>query len=160
GQLPADSRQILEKYTLGLSLGVELQPKSEVTMSKSESLAHIGVERGVINISPNIAVPFLLLVPPRAKEQARPPVVAFSEDGKGELLKRQAAEIARLLEAGVVVCLPDLRGTGETRPGDGRGRTSSSTSISATEWMLGRTLLGGRLQDLIAVLAYLRSRLE
>jgi hypothetical protein len=54
------------------------------------------------------------------------------------------------------VCLPDLRGTGETRPGDGRGRQSAATAISSTELMLGQTLLGERLRDLRLVLKYLR----
>src|SRR5262249_41682017 len=69
--------------------------------------------------------------------------------------------LAELLRGGVAVCLPDLRGIGETRPaGDTRGRGSASTSLSATELMLGQTLVGARLRDLRAVLRYLRSRPE
>src|SRR6185369_10164004 len=58
------------------------------------------------------------------------------------------------------VCLPDLRGCGETRPGDDRGRRSSATSISASELMLGQTMLGSRLKDLRTVLAFLRQNPE
>jgi len=58
------------------------------------------------------------------------------------------------------VCLPDLRGTGETRPGDSRDRNSAATAISATELMLGRTLVGLRLRDLRSVLKFLRNRAE
>jgi hypothetical protein len=58
-----------------------------------------------------------------------------------------------MLNEGLIVCLPDLRGTGETKiPGDHRGRTSASTSLSSSEWMLGQSLLGQRLLDLLAIL--------
>src|SRR5581483_459406 len=57
---------------------------------------------------------------------------------------------------GAAVCLPDLRGTGESKPSDGRGRQSAATSISSSELMLGQTLLGSRLIDLRQVLAHLR----
>src|SRR5258708_6300980 len=55
----------------------------------------------------------------------------------------------------------DLRGTAETQPTDSpRGRSSASTSRSATELTLGQTLLGARLRDLRSVLHYLRARTE
>jgi hypothetical protein len=63
-----------------------------------------------------------------------------------------------LLDGGVAVCLPDVRGTGETRPGGGRGYNSSATSLSASELLLGQTLLGARLRDVRGVLRYLRGR--
>ncbi len=63
-----------------------------------------------------------------------------------------------LLASGMAVCLPDLRGTGETRGGSDRNRTSGDTSRSSTEQMLGGTMLGARLRDLRSVLAYLRGR--
>ena len=70
-----------------------------------------------------------------------------------------ADEIAELLSAGVVACLPDVRGTGESRPDDDScGRSSSSTSLSSSELMLGQTLLGARVRDVRSVLRFLRSR--
>ena len=56
--------------------------------------------------------------------------------------------------------LPDIRGTGETSPGSSREYQSAATSISATELMLGRTLLGSQLRDVRSVLQYLRERSE
>src|SRR5262249_47820421 len=52
------------------------------------------------------------------------------------------------------------RGTGETSPGEGRGRNSPASSLSASELMLGQTLLGGRLRDLRSVLRHLRTRAD
>jgi hypothetical protein len=80
-------------------------------------------------------------------------VVAFSNEGKRGIVKHRADVVARLLKAGVAVCMPDLRGTGEMRvTGTGRGRTSSDAAISATEWMHGRTVLGTQVQELLLVL--------
>ena len=66
-----------------------------------------------------------------------PLVVCVCQQGKQAFLKERADAVAALLEGGAAVCLPDLRGTGETQPGDGRGRQSAATSISSTELMLG-----------------------
>jgi hypothetical protein len=60
----------------------------------------------------------------------------------------------------IAVCLPDLRGTGETKPGEGRGRGSSATSLSSAELMLGQTAIGARVRDLRSILRYLRTRPE
>ena len=118
----------------------------------------VTVERLALEVEPGILVPTLLLLPPRQEGVRMPVVVAFAQQGKQEFLKKGAGGIAELLKGGAAVCLPDLRGTGETRPGDSRGRTSAATSISATELMLGQTLVGSRLRDLRCVLRYLRGR--
>ena len=56
------------------------------------------------------------------------------------------------------MCLPDVRGTGETAPDFRRGTSSGEVSLAAAELMLGNTLLGARLKDLRSVLAYIESR--
>jgi cephalosporin-C deacetylase-like acetyl esterase len=121
----------------------------------SESVA---VERIVLNVESRIAVP-LVLLRPRNNKSVRPLVVGLSQHGKERFLQERGAVIAELLSQGVAVCLPDVRGTGETKPeGNDRGRQSAATSYSSTELMLDRTLLGGRLRDLQAVLKYVRER--
>ncbi len=118
----------------------------------------VAVERLSLEVDAGIVVPALVLVPPHGKEARLPVVVAFAQGGKREFLKNRAVEIAALLKGGAIVCLPDLRGTGETRPGSSRGRSSEATDLSATEFMLGRTMVGLRVRDLRSVLKYLRSR--
>jgi cephalosporin-C deacetylase-like acetyl esterase len=127
---------------------------------ESRQVGNVQVERLPLDVEPGIVVPMVLLLPPRAADQKLPAAVGFAQGGKQEFLKQRSGDIAALLKGGIAVCLPDLRGTGETRPGDGRGRGSESTSIAATELMLGRTLLGLRIRDLRSVLRYLRSRTE
>jgi hypothetical protein len=114
-----------------------------------------------LEVEPSIAVPLLMLIPEHAPGARLPVAVAVAQHGKGAFLKDRSSAIAELLQGGVAVCLPDLRGTGETKPaGDSRGRTGAGTALSASELMLGETLVGARLRDLRAVLRYLRSRPE
>src|SRR5262249_17477200 len=122
---------------------------------KTEEQSGFRVERLLLETEPNIWVPTLLLLPARANGR-RPVVVALAQDGKAEWVKGRSASLADLLGSGVGVCLPDLRGMGETRAGSGRDRNSSATSISSTELMVGRTMIGLQLKDLRAVLAFLR----
>jgi hypothetical protein len=75
-------------------------------------------------------------------------------------MRERADEIAKLLAAGVAVCLPDVRDTGETAADDGRGQYSSSTDRAATALMLGDPLVAGQIRDVRAVLAYLRTKKE
>jgi dienelactone hydrolase len=105
-----------------------------------------------------ITIPVRLLKSLNTKKP-RGVVVAVAQEGGQGFLKHRAATVGALLEEGFVVCLPDLRGTGATRPaGDSRERQSTSTSLSAADQMLGRTLLGDRLRDLLQVLGYVRDQ--
>ena len=120
-----------------------------------ETIAELRVERILLEVEPGVLVPMLLLLP----DTADPPVVvALSQGGKQWFLQARAAQIADLLASGAAVCLPDLRGIGETTPDPSRRPNGESTSIASTELMLGQTLLGSRLRDLRSVLSYLRTR--
>lgn len=128
---------------------------------ETEQLSNVRVERLHLLTDPGIVVPTLLLTPAgrAAPSDVKPPVVVcLTQQGKREFLQRQAAEIARLLREGSAVCLPDVRGTGETRASETRDRRSAATSLAAGQWMLGDSILAGRLRDLRTLLAYLRTR--
>lgn len=117
------------------------------------------VERLVLETEPGIAVPALLLLP--AKEGA-PIAVGLAQAGKAWFLKERAGFLAELLLSGVAVCLPDLRGCGETAPGlnDDRSMRGRASGLSSTEQMLGGTLLGARLRDVRTILKHLRARTD
>lgn len=119
-----------------------------------ETLEGVQVVRLGIEVEKGLRLPLLILEPPRAKAV----VVGLSRRGKEAFLKERADAIAELLEAGVAVCLPDLRGTGETAVGKDLGRRSSATGVSSTELMVGRTLLGLRVRDVRSVIEHLRRR--
>jgi dienelactone hydrolase len=118
------------------------------------------VDRLALEVEPGIVVPLVLLTPRRSARGRRPVVVGVAQAGKQAFLDRRAEAIAELLAAGIAVGLPDLRGTGETKPDNGRGRNSSATSLSSAELMLGQTAVGARVRDLRSVLRYLRTRPE
>jgi cephalosporin-C deacetylase-like acetyl esterase len=136
--------------------GVRPASNPFVRKHDEEKLAGITVERIQLGTEPGIIVPVLLLVP--KSDLPRRVVVGVAQSGKQSFLRKRSQQIAELLEAGTAVCLPDLRGTGETDPGDGRGRRSAATTLSSSELMLGQTFVGARLHDLRQVIRYLRQR--
>jgi len=156
---PEARRVELRRSWTGLLGDVEPQPP-KVGLEDSYMLGDVSVERLVLEVETGIVVPCVLLLPP--KEAATRPgvVIAVAQHGKQEFLRQRRHEIAGLVDGGIAVCLADLRGTGETRPDDARGRNSSATGISSTELMLGQTLTGSRLRDLRSVVRYLRGRKE
>jgi hypothetical protein len=81
-----------------------------------------------------------------------------SSAGKQAFLERRENQIAAFLNAGIAVCLPDVRGTGETRVGTSAERGSSRTSVSQTNLILGQPVIGSQLRDLRTVIRWLGQR--
>ena len=152
----ADRRASLRARWTELLGDVEVASDPVVRERTEEELSNIRVERVQLGTEPGIIVPVLLLVP-RA-DTPRRVIVAVAQSGKQSLLRHRSQDIAELLDAGTAVCLLDVRGTGETDPGDDRGRRSAATSLSSSELMLGQTLVGARLRDVRQVIRYLRQR--
>lgn len=101
--------------------------------------------------SPALAVPALTLAPANVKNP--PVVIAIAQEGKAGFLKNRGEAIAQLLSRGIAVCLPDLRGTGETgTAGQGRDRMSGATSFSSGHLTFGRTVPGMQLQELMLLM--------
>jgi dienelactone hydrolase len=158
---PADRRRELRRDWARL-LG-DVEPKHEPSpreRAPGGSILDAKIERSALEVEPGIVVPLMLLRPVKGAAEKCPVVVAVAQAGKQAFLEQRVQAITDILEAGIAVCLPDLRGTGETKPDDGRGRASSATSLSSAELMLGQTALGARLRDLRSVLRYLRTRPE
>jgi hypothetical protein len=137
---------------------IEPRPVMKVLGKESEKVGDVTFERTLLQLEENVLIPVLLLSPRRDGGKKAPIVVGVAQDGKAAFLRKRADDIAELLKKGIAVCLIEVRGTGESKPGDGRGRTSGASSISASELMLGHPLLGSRLRDLRSVLAWLRKR--
>jgi dienelactone hydrolase len=160
---PAEKAERLRQDWARLLGKVERPTAPRATVLKVEKLGDVTVERLVLGYpkgdEADVTVSAILLAPPRANGKRLPVVVGLAQEGRAGLLRHRADVIAALLEGGAAVCLPDLRRTGEMHPADdGRGRRSGTTGLSATEWMLGRTLLGGHVRDLRLVLQALRAR--
>jgi hypothetical protein len=85
-------------------------------------------------------------------------VIALADSGKQKFLAARRDAVSTWLKAGCAVCLPDVRGCGETSAGSSRGPRSIGTTLSCRDQVLGQTLLGSRLRDLRSVLLFLRTR--
>jgi len=115
------------------------------------SLAGAVVEAVSLRVEDGITVPLLLLLP--GGIPVRSVVVGVAQGGKDRFLTGRANELEALLRAGIAVCLPDVRGTGETASGQ---EDDSDSGAALREFDLSTNLLGSRLKDLRTVLAYLR----
>ena len=120
--------------------------------TRQQTISGSVVEAVAVHVEDGIQVPLLVLKPANSSGRL-PLVVAVAQGGKRGFLFYRSAEIAHLLASRTVVCLPDLRGIGETSPDqDATGRAAQ------LEMALGGSLVGARLKDLRTVLAYLRAR--
>jgi cephalosporin-C deacetylase-like acetyl esterase len=131
----------------------------KATATDAEAVRGVKVERIVLEVEPGIVVPVVVLAPRKRAKQA-PAVIGLAQAGKAGFLKERSGDLSKLLDSGVIVVLPDLRGTGETQSGSARGKDSSGTNHSVHVQLFGETLLGQRLRDLRSVMAYLRTRSE
>lgn len=152
---PEARREWLQKSWESKLGDIQPNPRPEATVHWKRPWPDAEAEGITLAVEPGITVPMVLLRPRNARPAV---VVAVAEGGKERLLALRASEIATLLKGGFAVCLPDVRGTGETAPDSRRGPSSTGISLAATELMLGNTLLGARLKDLRTVLAYLSAR--
>jgi cephalosporin-C deacetylase-like acetyl esterase len=133
-------------------------PESEVQWTKETPLAN--VEAVTLSTEPGITVPMLLMLPKSHAASRVPVVVAVSEGGKDLFVDKRSSQIEALLSSGYAVCLPDVRGTGETTPGGQHDPDGVEITLSAADYMIGDSLLGQRLKDLRTVFVYLRTRQE
>jgi dienelactone hydrolase len=155
---PAARRAWLrDKYAAKLG---DVQPnrQPQATTRWKKNLWNSEVEALTLTVEPGIIVPLLLLRPAGSAGKRLPVVVAVSEGGKESLLTNRQQDLQALLERGKAVCLPDVRGTGETSPDSRRGPESEEISAAGTELMFGNTLVGARLKDLRTVLAWMETR--
>src|SRR5262249_6091311 len=111
--------QTLWTPLLGLGHTLLLPDPKATSLGKSR-LTGMTVDRLRVETEPGVTVPALLLIPAGDGKPKVPVVVAVSQHGKEAFLRHRADDIARLLVGGVAVCLPDVRGTGETRPANDR----------------------------------------
>jgi hypothetical protein len=126
----------------------------QILHSQSELQDSVHITRCVLRAN-QLPIPLVLLEPQHEAPCAC--VIAVAQEGKAGFLELTSDEIAQLLTRGVAVCLPDLPGTGETSPDSDRGRNSAATSISSSRLMLGGTIVGDRLRDLLSLVDWLRT---
>jgi hypothetical protein len=158
-RMTPQQRQEWMRAELAKRLGdIEPNANPQATVHWTKKLPEATVEGITVSVEPGITVP-LLLFRPVTKASARTPVaVGIAEGGKALFLETRSHQIESLLKQGVAVCLPDVRGTGETSPDSRRDPDNDENMQAVNEQMLGETLVGRRLKDLRTVLVYLEQR--
>lgn len=156
GKGPALERKQLQQAWANALGNLEPVVKPIAIVGKSDEVPDGRLDRFAIEPEAGITVPLILMTPKEVKGKA-PVVVMVASGGKQVFLKERSAEIAAFLKAGVAVCLVDVRGTGETRPGNSADRGSSRTSVSQSNLMLGQPVLGSQLRDMRTVIRWLAS---
>jgi cephalosporin-C deacetylase-like acetyl esterase len=136
----------------------DVEPAKEPKLShaSSERIENGEVLHFLLDVEPGIKLPGILMWPDR--RGGTPVVVMVSQQGKAGFLKERRAAIDALFDAGIAVCLVDVRGTGELKPGAGADRGSARTSVSQTNLILGQPVIGSQLKDLRTVIRWLHSR--
>jgi dienelactone hydrolase len=135
----------------------EIEPGKVKQVSRNvERLADVGftVERVALKAEQDgILTPMWLCYKGDEPQRNTDVVIAVAHAAPKQFLKDRAAEIAKLLESGHIVCLPEVRGVSNSRGSRG---TYNDNSFAAL--MFETPMLGYRLRDLRAVMSYLRGR--
>jgi cephalosporin-C deacetylase-like acetyl esterase len=158
-QLPAEQRRDFLRRKVAALLG-DIQPNTNPAPVTywTKALPGASVEGLTVTSERGITVPLLLLRPSGKHESRVSVVVGIAEGGKDLFLSQRSSEVMALLAKGIAVCLPDVRGTGETSPDNRRDPENDENMQAVNEEMLGETLLGRRLKDFRTVVQYLRHR--
>ena len=144
---PAEARKSAQQLWAKRLGDVEPVEKPKVTKGSAASEYALETDEG-------ITVPLTLMLPKGAPGRAAV-VVMVAQAGRAAFARDRADAIGVLSEAGIAVCLVDVRGTGESQVGTSADRGSSRTSISQTNRMLGQPVLGSQLRDLRTAIRWL-----
>jgi dienelactone hydrolase len=152
--LPPGERANSLCQDLAEKMGV-IEPVTDPLTKKiwSRQFSDFNTEEFYIGMDSDIFLPVILLTP-KDNSVPHPAVIALAEGGKERFLSRRSDEIAVLLNEGMAVCLPDLRGIGGELAGSS-SRGPGAMSLAANELMLGGTLTGSRLKDARTIFRWL-----
>lgn len=103
-------------------------------------------------------VPLLLLEPANKPAQGTSGVLVVTRAGKQDFVRQRADAIARLLDSGISVALPDVYSSGLTGTGMDRSRRSSSTGRASTLAMFGLHLSDLQSRDIYQALQWLQAQ--
>jgi len=114
------------------------------------------IEKIALETEPGITVPALVFVPAAAPRPLR--AVVYVHPGGKAADAGRGGELEALVQAGWLVMAPDLRGWGETGPARAGAGYSGMWQTVMRAVLVGKTLLGMQVFDLLGCVQYLRSR--
>lgn len=148
---PVTAAAIRDALQMAARTGV---PKAEKKGEAADGAVRI--EKLELEVEPGLRVPALLYLPGGASRT--PGVVFASSAGKASAeLGESALSLAR---KGQAVLAVDPRGMGEAGPPPRKGGYSALYQLSARGWLLGESLAGMQVNDLLSAYRYLRERPE
>ncbi|MCS7314123.1 MAG: acetylxylan esterase [Bryobacterales bacterium] len=138
-------------------LGVA-EPRQAIPEARYGEIGRDGyrIEKIALGTEPGITVPALVFVPAAAKRPLRA-ILWINPAGKAADAAR-GGDLEALAQAGFLVMAPDLRGWGETAPLRGRMEYSGMWQTVMRALLVGKTLLGMQVHDLLSCFRYLASR--
>jgi len=116
------------------------------------------IEKVALETEPGITVAALVFVPATSRRPL-PAVIYVHSAGKATDAA-PGGDIEALVRAGRLVIAPDLRGWGESGPARGIGGYSGIWQTAMRAVLVGKTLLGMQVYDLLSVFHYLTQRAD
>ncbi len=144
-------------------LGVARPATAAVTQVDRATYRGTEIEAVEFASAPKVWVPAWLFQP-KQRVPERPLIVMIEPGGRGAWHEGELYDT--LASRGCVVCAPDLRNTGDLTPEFSRGAARFARSHDSDEdyawssFILGPSLLGQRVTDLLAIVQGLRSRAD
>lgn len=152
-----DAAPLLERMARVLT--VDLKPAIQVQAHRAAVQAWEGAPVELVELvsEPGITLPLLVIHPAEAPKGV---TVLLHGSGKQALLTPDGP-VRKALDVGMLVVAADLRGTGETS-----AHTPHNAKLLGEDWqdffrayLMGDSLLRGRVQDILAVLRFVRTDL-
>ncbi len=150
----SSKRQFLIEHLSKILGDVEPVKDPEMKPLWTETLSGASAEAFTLKSEKDIIIPVIIIKPDKQFNKPVSLVIALAEGGKDRFLKDKSKEIEKLIQNGIAVCIPDVRGTGETAP----DQYNRNNSLVVQEFELGNTLVGLRLKDIRTVLIYIKTR--
>ena len=157
-------KRSLPKSPLDLTTLLSLdRPSSSVSTVGRASYLQTRIEAVEFPTAPKVWVP-AWLYQPRTNDPARPLVVLLEPGGRNAW--HESGLYNLIATEGHPICVPDLRGIGDSTPEFGRGAARHARPHNSEEdyaWaslILGKPLAGQRTTDIISIVRGLRSRPE
>jgi dienelactone hydrolase len=146
-------------------LGLERpRPGARFTVLSRVPLGRCEVEAVEVPSAPDVWIPAWLFHPARP-DPSKPVLLILEPQGRNGRWQEDALYDS-LANGGRLVCAPDLRGIGDLSPELGRGAPrhglphNSEENYAWSSLVLGRSLLGQRVTDILALVEALASRLS
>ncbi len=153
---PTQLRSIIATR-LGISLN-DAVDRRVPTVSKLGEIQRSGysIEKITLETAPGISVPTLVFVPSTGPR--RKPAILYANAAGKSADAAPGGAIESLVKAGNVVLAPDLRGWGESASLGGRRPDTGRYETAMRAFIIGKTIVGMQVVDLLRTLNYLDSR--